>query len=351
MKKINMPLHYGYSNTRVKAMKANMLSKEKINEILQMKDLSEIIALLLKTDYQEDIEEFGGLNTNISLIDFALNKHIARIIKKLIKITPKEEKEIIEKLAIRWDLYNLKLIVYSKATDKNYDLIKEYIIESNKISKIIIKEALEQPTFNDTINELIKKTPYKKILETIKEMYKKSESMEEVENEIDRYFFEEFGKNAEIIKRYNVNAAKIIEMDVEIRNILMLIRSKKYNLSEEQLKQLLIPYGITNTKELMRIYENSNDLKELINNIKSFDLRDAFNKYEQKDKRLLIFEINMKNQLFRKINVLLAHEVLSIGTIIYFFYLKEREVLTLRTIINSKIYEIENKNVEEMIGW
>jgi V/A-type H+-transporting ATPase subunit C len=351
MKKINIPLYYGYSNTRVKAMKANMLSKEKINEILQMENLSQIIALLLKTDYKEDIEEFGGLNIYTNLIDFALNKHIARTVEKLIRITPKREKEVIEKLLVKLDLYNLKLILYSKATNKSYDSIRKYIIESSKIPNIIIKEALEQSTLDDAINKLIKKTPYKKILESIKEIYKKSNNIEEVEEIVDRYFFEEFGKNAKIIEKYSINAAKIIAMDVEIRNLLMLIRSKKYNLSEEQLKQLLIPYGITKTKELLYIYENSKDLKELINNIKSFDLREVFNKYEKENKRLLTFEISMKNQLFKKIKILLAHEVLSIGTIIYFFYLKEREVLNLRIIINSKIYGIGNKDVEEMIGW
>jgi len=350
MKRINRPLHYGYSNTRVQAMKASILSAETIKELMQAKEIPLAISLLLKTDYKEDIEKFGGANIKMDLIDFVLNRNIARTIEKLIKITPKEEQNIIERFAMRWDLYNLKLALYSKAEGKSYDSIKKYIVESKRISNLTIKEALEQPNFNEAINMLIAKTPYRKILENVKEIYKRSGNIVEVQDAMDRYFFADFGKNAEDIKKYNLNSAKVIKMDIEIRNILMMIRLKKYNLPKENLKPLLIPYGVTDVKSLLSIYENSRDIKELINNIKSFDLKDALNKYEENG-RLLVFEIYMRNKFYKKVNSLLSHLVLSLGVIINFFYLKESEVLTLRTIINSKRYEINEKDMGEIVGW
>jgi V/A-type H+-transporting ATPase subunit C len=348
-KKFNKVLRYGYSNTRVKAMKSKMLSKEIIDEIAQLNNISQAVALLFKTDYKDNIEMFGGADIETSLIDFALNQNLSDTADRLIRITPTNAKAIISSIVSKWDMYNIKLIIYAKTSNKKYEDIKEFIIKSKNISDIIIKDSLSQNSFYDTTNELSLKTPYKKLMIMINEIYKKTGNIDDTQDIIDKYFFTEFSKIVPLLGRESKESAKIISFDIEIRNVLMLIRAKIYNLDESKLKELLIPNSTTSISKLITIYSESKNLKELTERIESFNLTEVYNKYEKPS--LLDFEIEMKKTFFRKINSLMTRSVLSIGAIIGFYYLKEREILILRTLIKSKNYNLKSNEIKEMIEW
>ncbi|EQD26669.1 hypothetical protein B1B_19501, partial [mine drainage metagenome] len=68
-------MHYGYSSARVKAMESRLIGKKTMQEIINAKDASTIIAILFQGDYKKDLEEFGGLEIKGELIDFALSKN------------------------------------------------------------------------------------------------------------------------------------------------------------------------------------------------------------------------------------------------------------------------------------
>ncbi|MGC8571698.1 MAG: V-type ATPase subunit [Candidatus Micrarchaeia archaeon] len=348
-KKFNRINHYSYSNTRVKAMKSKLLNKEILDDIARLNNIPQILAVLLKTDYKENIEKYGNIEIETEMIDYSLNQSLSDAAEKLVRITPNPEKTIIESIVSKWDMYNIKLIIHAKATNKSYEEIKQLIIKSKKIPDFAIKEALNQNSFYDTINELSSIIPYKKLLTTVNEVYKKTSDIVKVEDTVDKYFFDEYSKIVPLIEKESKESAKIIKLDIEIRNILMLIRAKKYDLDEAKLKELLTQNGVTSINNLIELYKASKNFKELIEGITTFNLADIYKKYENPS--LFDLEIYMKKIFFKKINSLIAHSVLSIGAIIEFYYLKDFEISILRALINSKKYNLKDGEIMEMIEW
>ena len=145
---------------------------------------------------------------------------------------------------------------------------------------------------------------------------------------------------------------KLIRLDIEMRNILTLLRSKKSSVKPEDVANLMISNGITSPAQLIKVYTGSNDLKELINSVKSFDLRHALEKYQAgKSKEMLLFEISMRNSMFKKAISILHSTVLNFGVLISYFYLKEIEVFTLRIYIIGRMHGLTNEEVTGMAEW
>lgn len=343
---------YGYSSTRVKAMESKLLDRSTINQLAKMDDVASMIGLLLQTNYKEYIEQFGGKDVRGELIDFALSKSLEVDIKKLIAIVPKEQKEMTAHIVGRSDAQDIKLIFYAKVTGKSYDEVSRYIVESYNIDNETIKRALEEQTLEGAVERLAVRSPYSNIVRDALATYKKMGNLTEVNATIDTGFYKELASAIRKLSEISRESASVIKLDMEMRNVLMLLRAKKHNLNIEVLNNLLLDKGITSVESLLTIYETSKDIHDIVERVKTFDLRRAEELYvKEKSRQLLLFEISMRNAIFKKAVALLRHSTLSFAVIMGYYYLKEMEVFTLRILINGKSYGLTKEEINEMIDW
>jgi vacuolar-type H+-ATPase subunit C/Vma6 len=343
---------YGYSSTRVKAMESKLLDHDTIARLSKMDSVTSMIGTLLQTNYKSYIEEFGGKEVSGELIDFALSKSMEVDVKKLIAIVPKEQKNMTAHIVGRSDAQNIKLVFYSKATGKNFEQISRYIIESYNIDNETMRRAIEEQTIESASERLAVRSPYGEIVRDALSVYKKTGNLTEVNASIDMGFLKLLEGAIRKLTEVSRESASVIRMDMEMRNVITLIRAKRYKLGTEKLKGMLLQRGITPFDSLIEIYEISNDVKEIAERIKSFDLKHAMEIYEKgQNKRMLIFEISMRNAIFKRAVALLRHSTLSFSVIMGYFYLKEMEVFALRIIINGKSYGLSQEEVTEMIDW
>jgi vacuolar-type H+-ATPase subunit C/Vma6 len=343
---------YGYSSTRVKAMESRLLDRSTLNQLAKMENVGSMIGLLLQTNYKQYLEQFGGKDVHDELIDFALSKSLEVDVKKLIAIVPKEQKEMTAHIVGRSDTQNIKLIFYAKVTGKSFDDVSKYVVESYNIDNETMKRALEEQTLDGAVEKLAVRTPYSVIVRDALATYKKTGNLTEVNATIDMGFYRELESAVRKLSMISSESATVVRLDMEMRNILALLRAKKYNMSADKLKNVLLQRGITPVDKLLEIFETSKDIDELAGNVKSFDLKHAVDLYEKGNrKRMLIFEISMRNAIFKRAVSLLQHSTLSYAVILGYFYLKEMEVFTLRILINGKSYGLSKDEVDEMINW
>jgi vacuolar-type H+-ATPase subunit C/Vma6 len=135
-----------------------------------------------------------------------------------------------------------------------------------------------------------------------------------------------------------------------MRNMLNLIRAKRYALKFNEISEGIIKNGSLGIEELQSIYENAKNEEDVAKNAKVFDLSNEVEIYK-KERRLFVFEIGMRNQILSKGIKMLSHTLLSFGTILAYAYIKDIEVLTLRIIIKSKQYALPQDEVARMILW
>lgn len=352
LKSYNDAKLYGYSNARVKAMKSKLVGRSVLNEILKTESIPTILARMLQTDYKDYIEQIGDVSQRAELVDLALNKSLVANIEKLVRIAPKRDVKIMERIVGVWDMYNIKLILYTKLMNKDFKYLSRYLIETKNFDDLFVKEALGEQDFYATASKLMQIRSYRDEIVAAVDAYRKTSNITEVNAAIDRVFFAGLGDAITAIQKRSPNAARLIKFDIEMRNVLTLLRSKKSNVKPADVEGLLISNGITSPAQLIKIYAASNDLRDLIGNVKSFDLKQAMERYQAgRSKQMLLFEISMRNSMFKKAISILHNTVLNFGVLISYFYLKEIEVFTLRVYIIGRMHGLTSEEVTGMTEW
>ena len=331
--------HYGYSSARVKAMEARIITKKTMQDIINAKDISSILAMLFQGDYKEEIESFGGLSMKQELIDFALSKNLARSSNKLVGISPTTERKIIRGIVGKWDLYNIKLALQAKESKKDYDSMARYVIDFGRYNAAAIKDAMREESVEGMINKLMINSPYSTILHSALETYKKSKSVVDAVADIDKSYYKGLGNVILGLRIIHNESAIILKMDIDMKNLLLLIKAKRANLKFSEITGYIIERGRLNPSELEQLYNSGKDVESMVSQIKIYDMKNALEVYKaSKRKQLIIFEIGMKNAIFNDSMRLLKHSILSFGAILAYSYIKEIEIFTLRILIHSRIY-------------
>ncbi|MDE1856081.1 MAG: V-type ATPase subunit [Candidatus Micrarchaeota archaeon] len=343
---------YGYSTARVKAMESKMIPSETMQGIVNAKDVSSMLSLLAQTDYKKDLEEFGGVNIKADMIDFALSKNLGYNVNKLITVSPIVVRGIVRAIVGKWDLSNIKLAIEAKSRGGTFNDISRYIVDYGIYNSAALKELMNEPSVEGVINRAMINSPYRKMLAAALEGYRKGKSALEASITIDKAYYDNLGSS--IIKLLDMHheSAQIIKLDIDTKNLLYLIRGKKYGAKFTDFSNSLLGNGTIKFDQLRDLYESAKDLESLVREIKVFDLSAALDSYKTaKRKEMLIFEMAMKNDLLNRSMKLLKHSVLSIGTVISYAYLKEIEVFTLRIAIKGKGYGLGRDELSKMMVW
>lgn len=343
---------YGYSTARVKAMESKLLSNETFDHMLAAKDTASIIGMLLQTNYKQYIEQFGGVPAMDKLIDSALSRSLGDDTSKLITIAPLTQKKIARAIFGRWDVFNIKLTIEAKASKKKYEDIERYVIDSNYVGKRLIRDAMQEQSVDGAIGKLMQGSHYDDILREALNIYKKTNSINLVNGAIDKMYYVQLSNI--IFKLVDVDpwANVLIKKDIDMKNALLLIRAKKHSMKFENVKDYIVPNGNTAIEEWQKSYDLAKNFELFLEEIKAFDIKQAISEYNaSKNKSLLLFEISIRNQIFKDGIRVLKHSVLSFGALVAYFYLKEIEVFSLRILIKSKVYGLSDDEIKRMIVW
>ena len=344
--------HYGYSSARAKAMGSKLIDDKTMRDIINAKDISTIIAILFHGEFKEDIEEFGGMEIKGELIDFALSKNLARNAGKLVHIAPSTERKLIRSIVGKWDIYNVKLLLEAKEKRQSYDTIARYVIDYGRYDAATVKEAMREDSIDGLLGKLMINSPYADILKDALEAYKKTRSVPDAIAAIDKSYFRSLGSVIVGLRVIHNESARIIKMDIDMKNILYMIKAKRSGLKFPDISAAMIDRGNIPAPELEQIYNGSKDIESMALQIKAYDLKSAVEVYKQsKVKQLLIFEVGLRNAIFEKSLKLLRHSMLTFGTILAYSYMKEIEIFTLRILINSRIYGLSKDETSRLIVW
>ncbi len=344
--------HYGYSSARVKAMESRLITNKTMQEIMNAKDAGSIISILFQSDYKKDLEEYGGQEIKSEMIDFALSKNLAKNVTKLVQISPTTERKLTRAIAGKWSLYNVKIALEAKDRKLSYDAIARYIIDYGQYDSAFIKDVMREDSIEGMINKFMINSPYKDILKEGLEVYKKTKSGIEAVAAIDKAYYKFLGTVIIGLRVVDNSSARIVKMDIDMKNLIYLIKAKRAEMKFNDLSDNLIESGNMSVADLEQMYNGSKDIETMVLQAKLYDLKGAVDIYkESKTKQLLVFEIGIRNAIFNNSIKLLNHSILSYGAILAYAYMKEIEIFTLRVIINSRLYGLSKEETQRLIVW
>lgn len=315
-----------------------LLSKTDMEELIRVKTIAGMFELLQRTEYKDDL--VGLTASDSSVVDTASMKHFSRILRKIISFTPKDDIPAVNAFIKRWIFLDLKLIINAKKLGTPFDELKNHLFDLPSLRLSDAQRLYDLPidVFEDTIDHSYlgngccdknQVSGRKKLInDTIKDI---KDPYERIKLKIDMNRFNFISKpvfdSSNDLKKIKHSLRK----EIDVRNILLILRLKKHSVPTQKILNLLYPGG-TIRPSILKNYTN-------------IGYNDLINVMKVLYKKIKIDENSSLPTIESLIDKYISHErmimfhssVFSVGPILQFLLMKEQEMHNLQKVARAKM--------------
>jgi V/A-type H+/Na+-transporting ATPase subunit C len=347
---------YSSSFGRLQALSVNFLSPAFMHDLLKSKDVFEIAKMLQGTWYGEEIEKAASIYQPPELLEVALNRHLLKVNKIALEASPFNGKNAVRAYLLKWDIYNIELILSSKTMGRTISETEPFLVSSRNFPAGIsagniphdeIKIILSQSGVEATVNQLLKYS-YGSILLQYLDAYQKTTDLGPMIAGLQAYYYQTLLESLKFFQGDEGIIREMFRTEIDRRNILNLLKGKETNADKSIVSKHVVEGGQIPVTELMDIY-GVNNVLEFVNRIENhFPLGQAIDHYRNTGS-LLDFEIGLDKFINNKYVKKLKNIALSIGSIFYFIITAEHERENVRRIAYGKSYNISTDRISTLM--
>ena len=347
---------YSSSFGRLQSISISFLSEEFVLNLLKSNDLNDMIKQLESTWYGPGIKKSASVYQGAELLEVALNRHLVETNKIILEAVPFSGKNAVVTFLSKWDLYNIELILSSKAMGREISQTESLLVSSRNVPAGIaagnishdeIKIILAETTVDGVVNKLTK-YDYGVVLMKHLDEFQKTGDLGPMMSALHESYFQKLLESLRFFQGDEGAIRELVRAEIDKKNLLNLLKAKESNLEKDIISKHLIEGGRISTKELLDSYEVK-DVIEMVGKFDSyFKLTDAIEQYKT-SKSLIDFEVGITKSIFENNVKKLRNIALSIGNIFYFIFRAEIEHENLKRITYGKRYDISNDKIKEML--
>ena len=340
---------YPYTYVRTIVMRTLLLKKEDYHKLLKM-GFSEIASFLQESNYKAEIDSLATSYSGADLIEIALNKNLAGSFKKLMKISPNELGLLIREFAKRRDIDDIKTILRGRHTNSS----KETILYSLKAAGTLPYEYLASLLQKKTIREIL---AYNGIIDfteleiSLKEFEKKN-NLSVIENALDKSYYQNLLQFSKRLPKEGALFRDFLVKEVEVINLMTLLRLKKAGLDKDSIKSYMIFYDDKVKDSKLSQFAATADFEKLSSLLEKCEhgeiLLKEIEKYS-KTGSLISLESELYRQLLRQSTLFMHQHPLTIDNILGYMFAKDMEVRNLRIIVKGKQLGLSEDFIEKQL--
>lgn len=323
-------LKYPNLNAKLKAMYANRLTKENINDLIKQNDIKNIVLMLKsKSDIFKSIQE----NVDRLEIEKLLDESLLKDILKIKKLLNKSDNELFDIFLRQYEIKCIKSILRKLYSDDKKD---DIIVQNVKMWTLKLFHEIKRIETIENFDNFFKAINRMGQYSFIKK-YQNNDKINvfEIENEIDKKYFENLYDKV----KSNKNLKKIIGSEIDLLNIEWIIRVKKYyNFDKQRLIQIIINrfYRIKSSTVKDIINTNSfNEIKTILSQTVYKNVFISETDFEDNADRFL-YQINYK--IFKE-------DVLSMAYIFAYINLVDYENNDIINVIEGIRYRMDKDEI------
>ena len=339
---------YPYTYVRTAVMKSMLFKREDYQKMLKM-SFSEIAKVLQESSYKNEINSLAADYSGADLLELALIRSLAGSFKKLMMISPQELSLIIRQYAKRKDIEDIKTILRGKFTRFDENVMKRSITGAGTLSYEFLMSLVKKESVEDILknNKLV---DFSYFDEALKDMREKN-SLAAVENILDRHYYGQLIKFSKILPKEGALFRSFISKEVEILNILTLLRLKRAGFSKGDINKFIIhPHQLGGSR--IKSLANLEGLDEIAKSLEGTEYEDAVAigiEEFKKNGSLIMLETRLYKHLLKQSILLLHQHPLSVNVILGYMFAKDIEVRNLKIIIKGKQLGLEEQFIENQL--
>lgn len=271
---------------------------------------------------------------------------------------------LLEKLEIE-NLKNALRLWYSDSVRHHSIRYRASYLYKEKIVNDIDWDGIINASEYANIIKSVENTPYKEVLSLFSYEVIASKGLFDLEIALDQYYFKHLFTSISRLGRDDRSIAyKLYAVDVDLKNILLLIRYSYYhNLPKEELESIILPYGNIYKAIARASHMKSDDLiiytkriiakeyPDLMQEIE--DIRRSNDDLMTKDenaRQILLIENYLGSVRKKEYSHMLVSDPFSIGIILAYFFLSGHEDGIIRAILSAKYYKWNEEKIREAIA-
>lgn len=330
---------YGYVNARVRGMRSHLLTKDFFMRLVEAPDLEGIQSLLEQTIYRREVNEAFLLDPMRPDYDQALSLNLIAAFRKIHEATGGEAHRLVGMLLSRYDIQNVKAVLRGKKGNAIPGEITSLLVPVGAIRMDTLEQMAQQREIKDVLNYMnAQQLGYARpLLAAYPAFQKKDYDLSVLELALDKYHFQRVAdeltgkdKNVEMVRT-------MIAGEIDMRNVSTLVRIRGLKLEDEDVENLWIPGGMLTGEQFLALHRLG-DIVQLVSEYPDARYRRLLEKalaeYQEQD--LVAFDRELEHELVRRGAAMSNVNVLGIGVIIGYIWMKQNEIINLRIVLRGK---------------
>lgn len=322
-------MDYGQSVVTIRVLEKRLLTKNRIERMIESETCEEVLKLLSETEYSQDMTDIQ----NSRDYEKILKRETERVFSLVRNMS--KNKEVVDILSLKYDYHNLKVLIKSKVFEKDNTnlLMNAGTIDITKFKTKSETQSLDLP---------------EEILEAIAEI-KKEENLtpQKIDIIVEKYYFKNL---VNLSKKIDVKViTDYVKGLIDFQNIITLFRVQKQNRDAKFLDSVIFEGGTISKDKIVASLNDSSET--ILNKFKKEKLGpylvkgvEVFNE----TKRLSEFEKTSDNYLM-ELNKESKYIVFGPEPLFTYLVAKEREINAIRLIMVSKINNISSEKIRERL--
>jgi len=348
-----------YLCARLRAMRAQLLSRREFEGILTLPDLPSIAAALRDSPYGQYMESTGGEMPEAARIEEALRRNVSQTLARLLAISTGDCAEAVRLVLGRWEVQAVKTILRGKISGASPAEILSSLVPTGLHDEAALEEMCRQADPRALAELMVTwREPWGPPLLRALPSFREPRDLAILESALDRCWFEQAAKRLQEIRPRPAGAdgedalSMFVSLSVDTINLMTVLKEVGDRIIPVNGNRYLLPGGrIFDEGTLDRIRVSPTIAEALQEAGKSLFLRPlaALPAPAEGVSFLAVVERQMDRVLLRALRYLARVDPLGWGPLVSFLLDKLREVRNLRMIVRARLVDLPEAELGHLL--
>lgn len=247
---------------RTHGLKAHLLGKKDFTRLLAARDLTEMRDMLFTSDYSTELSRIPEEEVTAFQLERIFYEKLSERLYSLLSVASGNVGRLLETYAAMLEIENLKRII--RAVHGKRSIVQGQLIRIPRRYQRANFRALSAAKTTTEIVNLLRESPYADLKNQL-ENYERSNNPVLLEAELDKIYYNSLQAHSNKIPNRK-NVSFLIGMEVDIRNLQLVIESKYMELDSTLVRRLIIDFRskMSRSKILRLINADIEEIPQLV---------------------------------------------------------------------------------------
>jgi vacuolar-type H+-ATPase subunit C/Vma6 len=348
-----------YLNTRLRAMRAQFLSRRDYERILALPDLPGIVSALREGPYGQSIDSVGGEASEVARVEEALRRNFSETLSRLLAISSGDCEEAVRLVLGWWELQAVKTVVRGKAVGASAGEILSALVPTGLHDEAALEEMCRQPDLRALADLMATwREPWGRTLLQAMNEYRDPRDLHLLESALDRFWFRQSSVRLRAIgppprESDGEDAlSRFVSLSVDTANLMTALKVVEERIVLADRGRHFLPGGRIFDRNAFDRTLASQTLAEALEAASVSLFRRPIASLSPPSAGipfLAVVERQMDQVLLRASRILFRVDPLGWGALVSYLLDKLREVRNIRTIVRARFVDLPEADLGRLL--